>query len=655
MRTTLRKSLFCISLLTLTLSSVTAVAEEPWSKRMADAVMSRWPDGQIVRGNDKLGDWIYDKNILLAGFAALWANSADPAYYRYIQRSMDRLITADGQIPGYKPDDLSLDEVALGRELLLLYGRTRKPQYYKAATTIRHQLDLQPRTPSKGFWHKKKYPNQMWLDGLYMAEPFYAQYAAMFQQPEAFDDITLQFVLIEKHTRDPKTGLLYHGWDESKQERWANKTSGVSPNLWARAIGWYAMALVDTLPYFPQDHPGRAQLLAILNRLAAAVAKVQDQQTGLWYQVLDKPKAPGNYFESSAACMFTYALAKGVRLGYLDTKYQQTASRAYDGILKRFIKTGADDRLTLTDTVYGAGLGDDPYRDGSYEYYIHEKVGPDDPKGIGAFLLAASEMELAPTATLARGKTVLLDAWFNSQKREDPSGHTGYFHYKWDDLADSGFSALGHLFRSFGATTSTLYTAPRLQDLKKAQIYIIVSPDIPAKNPSPHYVEPADVEQVAQWVNDGGVLVLMENDVVNSEFERFNKLSEKFGIHFNPVTRNQVEGTKWEMGKLQIPLGAPVFPTPDTVYMKEISTISPQKPAEAILTDKGDVLMAISKYGKGTVYAVVDPWLYNEYTDGIKLPSEYDNFGAGKQLVRWLLEQTGGSSVGAGHRISPEG
>jgi len=639
MRNIAGKSLFCISLLTLTLTSITALAEDPWSKRMADSVMARWPDGQIVRGTDKIGDWAYDKNILFAGFANIWQNTGDPAYYRYVLGSMDRLVTPDGQIPSYKPDDLSLDEVALGRELLLLSGRTRKPQYYKAATTIRHQLDVQPRTPSKGFWHKKRYPNQMWLDGLYMAEPFYAQYAAMFQQPEAFDDIAHQFVLVEEHTRDPKTGLLYHGWDESKQQRWANKTTGTSPNFWGRAIGWYAMALVDTIPYFPQDHPGRAQMLAILNRLAPAIAKAQDPETGLWYQVMDKPKAAGNYFESSAACMFTYALAKGVRLGYLDPKYQQTAARAYDGIIKRFVKQGADGRLTLTGTVYGAGLGGDPYRDGSYDYYIHEKVGPDDPKGIGAFLLASSEMELAPSTTLGRGKTVLIDAWFNSQKRENPAGHTESFHYKWTDLADSGFSTFGHVFRSFGATTSTLYSAPRLADLRNAQIYIIVSPDIPAKNPNPHYVDDTDVQQIAQWVNDGGVLVLMENDVNNSEFEHLNKLSERFGIHFNPVLRNQVEGTKWEMGKVPIPAGTPVFTTPHTAYMKEISTISPQKPAEPVLTDKGDVLMAVSKYGKGTVLAVVDPWLYNEYGDGIKLPAEYDNYAAGKEMAQWLLKQ----------------
>ena len=227
-----------------------AIAQERWSKRMVEATMQRWPDAQITSNGKILGEWAYDKNTLLVGFADVWQNSADPDCYRYTLRSMDRLITADGEIPSYKPDDLSLDEVALGRELLLLYGRTRKEKYYRAAVSIRHQLDVQPRTASGGFWHKKRYPNQMWLDGLYMAEPFYAQYSAMFQDPKAFDDIAHQFVLIEQHTRDPKTGLLYHGWDESRQKAWANVKTGALPNFWARAIGWYAMAWWTRSPIF---------------------------------------------------------------------------------------------------------------------------------------------------------------------------------------------------------------------------------------------------------------------------------------------------------------------------------------------------------------------------------------------------------------------
>jgi unsaturated rhamnogalacturonyl hydrolase len=613
--------------------------QPPWSKRMADSTIARWPDGQVVANQKTLGDWAYDKNTLFAGFADVWQNTADPVYFRYIQRSMDRLVTADGAVPSYKPEDLSLDEVALGRELLLLYGRTKNSKYYKAATLIRQQLDVQPRTPSGGFWHKKRYPNQMWLDGLYMAEPFYAQYAAMFQQPAAFDDITKQFVLIEAHTRDPKTGLLLHGWDESRQMGWANKETGAAPNVWARAVGWYAMALVDTLPYFPQDHPGRAQLLSILNRLAPAIVNAQDAQTGLWFQVMDMPTEPGNFVESSASCMLVYALAKGVRLGYLDPKYQHNAQRGYDGILKRFVTEEADGKLSLTDTNYGSGLGSALTPENSFHYYITSPTGPNDPKGIGPFLMAASEMEIASTASLGRGKIVLLDAWFNSQKRKNAAGQEEYFHYKWTDLADSGFSTFGHIFRTYGADTETLYTAPRASNLKNAQVYIIVSPDIPAKNPSPNYMTDADADEVAAWVKNGGVLAIFQNDPGNSEFEHFNKLSEKFGIHFNAVLRNQVEGSKWVMGKVSVPADTGIFSGPRTFYMKEISTITPMKPARAIVTDKGDALLAVAKFGKGTVFAMTDPWLYNEYTDGLKLPPEYENYNGGKELARWLLQQ----------------
>ncbi len=633
--------------------AATAAAQRPWSARMAQSIITRWPDGQIMRGSDKLRDWAYDKNVLLAGFADIWQNTADPQYYRYIQRAMDRMISADGAINDYRADEISLDEVALGRELLLLYGRTRNPKYYKAAAVIRHQLDVQTRTPSGGFWHKQRYPNQMWLDGLYMAEPFYAQYAAMFQQPEAFADIARQFTLSESHTRDARTGLLYHAWDESKEQAWANKTTGTSPHVWGRAMGWYAMALVDTLPWFPADHPGRAELINILQREAAAIARVQDAQTGLWYQVLDRPKAPGNYFESSASCMFAYALAKGVRLGYLDPKYQKNATRAWQGILQRFVKADPDGTPHLTDTVYGAGLGGTPYRDGSYEYYIHEKVGPDDAKGIGAFLLAAAEMDLAPTATLARGKTVLLDAWFNSQKREDASGHSNYFHYKWSDYADSGFSTFGHVFRSYGARTEMLYTAPRLPDLQRAQVYIIVSPDIPARNPQPHYMQAEDAEQIAAWVRGGGVLLILQNDSTNSEFEHFNQLSEKFGIHYNAVRLNEVEGTKWEQGRVAIPAGTGPFSHAHTAYMKEISSITSSAPARTLFSHNSQGAMAMARFGRGLVLALVDPWLYNEYTDGLKLPPEYDQYAAGQELARWLLQAASSARASAGERTVP--
>jgi unsaturated rhamnogalacturonyl hydrolase len=256
-------------------------------------------------------------------------------------------------------------------------------------------LKSQPRTSEGGFWHKKIYPEQMWLDGLYMAEPFYAEYAATFREGADFDDIARQFVLMERHARDSRTGLLYHGWDESRKQRWADPATGRSPNFWGRAMGWYAMALVDTLDYFPKGHPQRAELLAILRRLAAAVEKYQEPESGLWYQVLDRGGAEGNYLEASASCMFVYALAKGVRQGYLPASYLKVARKGYQGIVGRFVETDAGGLVSLKGIVSVAGLGGSPYRDGSYQYYLSEKVVADDPKGVGAFLMASSEMERA--------------------------------------------------------------------------------------------------------------------------------------------------------------------------------------------------------------------------------------------------------------------
>jgi unsaturated rhamnogalacturonyl hydrolase len=347
--------------------------------------------------------------------------------------------------------------------------------------------------------------------------------------------------------------------------------------------------------------------------------------------------------------MFVYALARGVRQGYLPSHYLANAERGYKGILSRFIETGPGDDLSLTGTVKGAGLGGDPYRDGSYAYYIGEKTMTNDPKGVGAFLLASTEIENASNAKLGRGKTVLLDAWYNSQKRPDAFGRQVSFHYKWNDQSNSGYSLFGHIFNNFGAQTETLYAAPTLAELRRAQVYIIVSPDIPAKNPNPHFMQPEEAARIAQWVKAGGVLVIMENDPGNADLEHLNLLAERFGIHYNNVLRNQVEGNKFEMGKIAVDGVGPIFSSPHTIYMKEICTISASSPATALLRDRGDILMASARFGKGTVFATVDPWLYNEYTDGRKLPAEYDNYAAGKELVRWILAQIPRAHAGHMH------
>jgi unsaturated rhamnogalacturonyl hydrolase len=615
--------------------------ERPWSQRAANAAIERWPDGRFVPAGQHWV-WNYELGTLLRGMDAVWFNTADARYYKYIKSSVDQFVGVDGSIPTFNAEENQLDSILLGRQLLLLYGVTRDPRYAKAATLLYQQLMHQPRTASGGFWHKQRYPNQMWLDGLYMAEPFYAEYAATFHHPEAFSDITHQFVLIDEHTRDKKTGLLYHGWDESKKERWADKETGHSPELWARAMGWAMMALVDTISYYPEQDAGRKVLMAELDRDAAAVARYQDGETGLWYQVMDKAGAKGNYLESSASCMFVYALAKGVRLGYLPQSYLANAERGYKGIIGHFIQTGQPgqgDSVSLTGTVKVGGLGGDPYRDGSYAYYIGEKVVTDDPKGVGAFLLASMEMENAKSAKLGRGDTVLVDAWFNSQKRVDAFGQQDYFHYKWNDESNDGYSLLGHIVHNFGAQTKTLYTEPTVAALDQAQVYIIASPDTLAKNPNPHYVNPEDGAQIAEWVKGGGVLFILANDPANTDLEHFNLIADRFGIHFNSVLRKHVIGDAHEMGKLIVPGGGPIFHDPHTLFMKDVCNISVRSPAVSAFQDDEGILMATAKYGKGTVFATVDPWLYNEYTDGRKLAEPYDNFAAGKELMRWILAQ----------------
>ena len=611
----------------------------PLSERVAATVMTRWKDSWETESG-KPEKWSYEQGVVLKGIQSVWYNTADGRYFKYIQHSIDRFVNDDGTIRTYKLGDYNIDNVLNGRVLLLLYKVTGQDKYRKAAALLREQLKTHPRTSAGGFWHKKIYPSQMWLDGLYMGQPFYAEYAATFHEDADFDDIARQFILMELHARDVKTGLLYHGWDESKKQRWANPQTGLSPNFWGRAVGWYAMALVETLDYFPQDHPKRNSLLAILKRLAIAIDKYQDRKSGLWYQVLDKDSAEGNYLEASASCMFVYALARAVGEGYLPASYLKVAQKGYQGITKQFIETEANGQVNLRGTVSVAGLGGNPYRDGSYRYYLSEKVVTNDPKGVGAFLLASTEMETAGGHVLGKGRTVTLDYYFNSETKKDADGRMAPYHYKWEEMANSGFSLWGHVFRSLGARTASLAEAPTAGNLKKTDIYIIVDPDTKEENEHPHYVEGPDIEAISNWVKSGGVLVLMANDFGNAEFDHFNQLAKQFGIQFNKDSRNKVPGNDFAMGLITTPDGHPIFKSARRLFLKEVSTLSVVLPAKSTVAVKGDLIMAVSKLGKGTVFAVGDPWFYNEYLDGRKLPAEFDNYKAAQDLARWLILQT---------------
>lgn len=365
-----------------------------WSERMMLSEIKRFPEAWQLDFHEE-PVWSYPNGLVLKGSEELYKRTGKKVYYDYILSYTDALVDSTGRIKTYKPETKNLDMLNSGHVLLYLYDRTGEEKYKMAAEKLRNQLRNQPRTESGGFWHKARYKNQMWLDGLYMAHPFYARYAGEFENDSAqrvYEDILHQFKLTQTHHLDPETGLLYHAWDESKEEKWADPQTGTSPNFWSRAMGWYGMALVDVLDYLPKDYKGRDKIMNYLKNFAEAVVKYQDE-SGLWYQVLDRQQEEGNYLEASGSAMFVYTLAKGVRKGYLDKSYLEDAEKGYKGILNNLISVEASGIVNLNQVCSVAGLGGDPYRDGSYEYYINEKIRPNDPKGTGPFILASLEME----------------------------------------------------------------------------------------------------------------------------------------------------------------------------------------------------------------------------------------------------------------------
>ncbi len=360
-------------------------ASPRWSVRMADSVMAR---------NPVLSErWNYIYGFVLRGIERVWLQTGDSRYFDYLKDNVDLFVEASGAIRTYTIAEYNLDQINPGKVLFGLYRATGDVRYWIAATQLREQLRGQPRTVEGGFWHKRIYPFQMWLDGIYMQAPFLAAYTARTGDPSAFDDIAEQILNTERHTRDGKTGLLYHGWDESRRQPWADPVTGCSPHFWGRAIGWYVMAIVDVLDELPADHPRRGEIASVLESTIAAVVRVQDERTGLWWQVLDRGAQPGNYLEASASCMFVYAIARGTRKGYLGGRYRDAARRSFSGVVGELVALGSDGLLDLHQVCASAGLGGIPYRDGSYEYYVSERIETNNYHGIGAFILAACEME----------------------------------------------------------------------------------------------------------------------------------------------------------------------------------------------------------------------------------------------------------------------
>ncbi len=361
----------------------------PWSVQMADAVISRY-DSLFHYLDPPRIKWQYD--VAMLGQAISRLDTVDERYGKYLSDYMDYFVQEDGSVRIYKQSNYNLDHINPAKGLFYMYQNTNEDKYRVAIETFVQQLTDQPRTGTGGFWHKKIYPWQMWLDGVYMSSPFMAEYAATFDQPAWFDSVAYQITLIYSKTYDPATGLLYHAWDESREQKWSDPETGLSPHFWGRAIGWYMMALVDVLELLPEHHIAGEELREILLNLSNTLLEFRDEKEGIWYQVLDMSDKDGNYLETSCSAMYTYAFAKGARKGYLPKRFHDIAEDCFESIVAYCVVTDADGLPTLKYTCGGAGLGGKPYRDGSFEYYISEEIRNNDPKGMAPFIMAAIEL-----------------------------------------------------------------------------------------------------------------------------------------------------------------------------------------------------------------------------------------------------------------------
>ena len=395
----MRRIKFCQLFLLTALAGMTLIAKaqkvdknQPWSVRMVQSEMVRCPESWQLDFQPAL-KWDYCHGLELQAMLDVYDRYGDERIYNYALAYADTMIHDDGSIVKYKRSDFSLDRINAGKFIFRIYDQTKNEKYRKALDLMRSQLDDHPRNEDGGFWHKKIYPNQVWLDGIYMGAPFYAEYAYRNSRVNDYADVINQFLMAARHTYDPQTDLFKHACDVSRKERWSNPKTGQSLHSWGRAMGWYAMAFVDALDFIPKHEAKRDSMLMVFNQLCGMIKRTQEPKSGLWYQVLDKSGAPGNYLESSCSVMFVYALFKGVRMGYIDKSYLDVAIKGYSSILKEFIEVDKHGLVTITKACAVAGLGGKVYRSGDYDYYINEMIRPNDAKAVGPFIMASLEWE----------------------------------------------------------------------------------------------------------------------------------------------------------------------------------------------------------------------------------------------------------------------
>jgi len=349
-----------------------------------------WNIEKIKQG--KKPSWNYIDGCMIKAILELYHIRKDPKYLEFADHFIDYFVKEDGSIDSYRPEEYNLDNVNAGKTLFDLYNLTGKEKYRKAIDTVYSQLKGQPRTSTGNFWHKMIYPNQVWLDGLYMAQPFYMQYELTYNDGKNCQDSYNQFMNVYGLMRDLRNGLYYHAYDDSRESFWCDPVTGLSDNFWLRAMGWYAMALIDTAEIMPDSlKEEKENLLKNYRELIDAMLPYQDKESGMWYQVVNRGGISPNYLETSGSAIFAYAIMKSVRLGFLDPSYFAYGKKAFDGICRTYLSE-KDGELQLGGICLVAGLGNKEMREGTFEYYMREPVVMNDAKGVAPLILAYVEI-----------------------------------------------------------------------------------------------------------------------------------------------------------------------------------------------------------------------------------------------------------------------
>lgn len=342
--------------------------------------------------------WNYIDGCMIKAVIELYHITGNKKYLEFADSFINYFVNEDGSIQSYDPKEYNLDNVNAGKTLFDLYKLTGREKYRKAIDTVYSQLKGQPRTSTGNFWHKMIYPNQIWMDGLYMAQPFYMQYEVEYNNKVNCRDSYEQFLHVYDLMRDTRNGLYYHAYDDSREAFWCDPVTGLSDNFWLRALGWYAMALVDTMEVMPEEMAEeKARLGAVYKELIDAMLPYQDQESGMWYQVVNRGRIQPNYLETSGSAIFAYAIMKSVRLGYLDERYFAFGRKAFDGICEKYLSE-ENGELQLGGICLVAGLGNKEMREGTFDYYMREPVVKNEAKGVAPLILAYIEIMMREKA-----------------------------------------------------------------------------------------------------------------------------------------------------------------------------------------------------------------------------------------------------------------